>query len=352
MHAFCGMLSGAIPSVDIAAMVSRRSGARVESDVGAAASSSAAAAAGGAPGAEPSLRRHGRSRRRLPMMSQWGFVHPLHARERERGAGASPATASSQRQRQRQRSRRDSRHEGGGASRAVTPTSLRDVAQPASLWCQSVGDEDSSGEPGDEDVCAVCFLPDVTDGNEIVYCDKCDVAVHQGCYGVATIPEGSWECEPCRRGASLCAAMRALRCGAVVQSQSLLCLHACDPARAGVDARHTGCVLCPCQGGALKPLEGSRCVACVSVAVSPHAWLIRGCGCGRSTEFAHVACVIFIPEVSFADVDNLTDVTGTAAVGKRKSLRCAICDLRGYAVRCQSACVGAPLPNASAVLLR
>lgn len=34
--------------------------------------------------------------------------------------------------------------------------------------------------------------------NQIVFCERCDVAVHQHCYGIATVPDGEWLCEPCR----------------------------------------------------------------------------------------------------------------------------------------------------------
>ena len=40
--------------------------------------------------------------------------------------------------------------------------------------------------------CAICKDPDVYDNNEIIFCDKCDVAVHQTCYGVTTVPDGPW----------------------------------------------------------------------------------------------------------------------------------------------------------------
>jgi len=47
------------------------------------------------------------------------------------------------------------------------------------------------------DDCAVCFNGDVEDDNEIVFCSRCGVGVHQTCYGIASIPEGDWYCSKC-----------------------------------------------------------------------------------------------------------------------------------------------------------
>ena len=44
----------------------------------------------------------------------------------------------------------------------------------------------------DEALCAVCGGgdSDKATGNEIVFCERCDVAVHQKCYAVDNIPAG------------------------------------------------------------------------------------------------------------------------------------------------------------------
>ncbi|KAK4165871.1 putative origin recognition complex subunit 4 [Cladorrhinum sp. PSN259] len=64
------------------------------------------------------------------------------------------------------------------------------------------GEEDESSESEEEDddddeVCVICSKPDSEKGNEIVFCDNCDVAVHQDCYGIPEVPEGEWICRNC-----------------------------------------------------------------------------------------------------------------------------------------------------------
>jgi origin recognition complex subunit 4 len=62
-------------------------------------------------------------------------------------------------------------------------------------------DEDASdgdsGEEEDDEVCVICSKPDSDPPNEIVFCDNCDMPVHQECYGLAEVPEGDWICRNC-----------------------------------------------------------------------------------------------------------------------------------------------------------
>ena len=50
----------------------------------------------------------------------------------------------------------------------------------------------------DNSVCDVCRSPNGEDGNELVFCDGCDICVHQHCYGITSIDEGDWYCLPCK----------------------------------------------------------------------------------------------------------------------------------------------------------
>eukprot|EP00601_Ochromonadales_sp_CCMP2298_P018126 CAMPEP_0173244172 /NCGR_PEP_ID=MMETSP1142-20121109/15943_1 /TAXON_ID=483371 /ORGANISM="non described non described, Strain CCMP2298" /LENGTH=255 /DNA_ID=CAMNT_0014175913 /DNA_START=106 /DNA_END=869 /DNA_ORIENTATION=- len=51
---------------------------------------------------------------------------------------------------------------------------------------------------GDAMPCAVCREPDSSDDNMILFCECCNLAVHQHCYGVDIIPDLDWLCYACQ----------------------------------------------------------------------------------------------------------------------------------------------------------
>jgi hypothetical protein len=48
-------------------------------------------------------------------------------------------------------------------------------------------------------VCEICLDGEVTPDNQILFCEACNVAVHQICYGIEKVPVGDYYCVPCRR---------------------------------------------------------------------------------------------------------------------------------------------------------
>ncbi|XP_022711059.1 PHD finger protein rhinoceros-like isoform X2 [Varroa jacobsoni] len=133
--------------------------------------------------------------------------------------------------------------------------------------------------------CDVCLSPDSEEGNDMVFCDACDLCVHQACYGIVTVPAGSWLCAPCARG------------------------YSAKPA----------CALCPLEDGALKPDADAD------------LW-------------AHVTCALWIPEVTIGTPELMEPLQNLHKIPTwRRRLTCSVCGCEG-----QGACIQCSFENCKA----
>ncbi|QSL65621.1 hypothetical protein MERGE_002934 [Pneumocystis wakefieldiae] len=128
----------------------------------------------------------------------------------------------------------------------------------------------------DDSKCSICDDGECENVNAIVFCDGCNLAVHQDCYGIPYIPEGQWLCRKC-----------------LISPQSTL-----------------NCVFCPNTSGAFKQTSDNR--------------------------WAHLLCAIWIPEVTVMNtvyqepIDNIYKIPAS-----RWKLICYICQQRmGASIQC------------------
>lgn len=138
--------------------------------------------------------------------------------------------------------------------------------------------EEGLGIEYDEDVvCDVCQSPDGEDNNEMVFCDKCNICVHQACYGIQKVPEGSWLCRICALGIL------------------------------------PKCQLCPKKGGAMKPTRSG-------------------------TKWVHVSCALWIPEVSIGNPEKMEPITNVSHIpSNRWALICCLCkEKTGACIQCSA----------------
>lgn len=147
--------------------------------------------------------------------------------------------------------------------------------RPRSSSAAAVNGEPGVGEEPDSK-CAICDDGDCENANAIVFCDGCDLAVHQECYGVPYIPEGQWLCRKCQL----------------------------------VGNARPSCIFCPNEGGAFKQTNNSK--------------------------WAHLLCATWIPEVTIGNPSLMEPITDVEKVpNSRWKLGCYICrqDM-GASVQC------------------
>lgn len=95
-------------------------------------------------------------------------------------------------------------------------------------------------EEQEDAVCMVCFDGASAEGNRILFCDGCNAAIHQYCYGIPEIPEGDFFCD---------------RCTAIQQIASDEAFFEPEDAKDAVK-----CCLCPQHHGAIKATTDGRWV--------------------------------------------------------------------------------------------
>ncbi|WOH00610.1 hypothetical protein DCAR_0519978 [Daucus carota subsp. sativus] len=145
----------------------------------------------------------------------------------------------------------------------------------------------SSAVEDSSSFCHYCGLDTVDQLNRLIVCSMCKMAVHQRCYGVQEEVSESWLCSWCMN-------------------------------RNQKGNSERPCLLCPKQGGALKPV-------------------LRSDSSG-SMEFAHLFCCQWMPELYIEDTRKMEPIVNFEGIKEtRHKLICRLCKIRcGACVRCSN----------------
>ncbi|KAA8533607.1 hypothetical protein F0562_030959 [Nyssa sinensis] len=125
--------------------------------------------------------------------------------------------------------------------------------------------------------CAVCRWVEDWDYNKIIICNRCQIAVHQECYGARNVRDfTAWVCRACETP----------------------------------DIKRE-CCLCPVKGGALKPTD-------------------------INSLWVHVTCAWFQPEVSFSSDEKMEPAVGILRIPSNSFVKiCVICkQIHGSCTKC------------------
>ena len=155
-------------------------------------------------------------------------------------------------------------------------------------------------------VCSICNDGDVTSDNQIIFCDACNVAVHQMCYGIDEVPEGDYFCFACRH----------FKRDKIVQRQ------APDAARNRVfPPLPMSCELCPVKHGAYTRTDTSKSAPNSSIV----KWVHTTCAKWQGLDF-----------LVKGKADLVEDVGELKEHFLRSGISCAICQgQRGAYNKCR-----------------
>lgn len=126
----------------------------------------------------------------------------------------------------------------------------------------------------DEAFCAVCGDGFSAEPNVILFCDRCDVAVHQKCYDIPDVPPHEWLCWPCKEYED------SLRASGKTQEE-IRQPHALPEQRSRLPggSKDVKCFLCPIKYGAFRrSSDGSTWVHQTCAMWHPETYLSHGMG--------------------------------------------------------------------------
>jgi hypothetical protein len=162
--------------------------------------------------------------------------------------------------------------------------------------------------------CAICLDGFSAPPNVILFCDRCDVPVHQQCYNVDSIPQHEWLCWPCREHEDNLRKEGQTR--EEIRPAFISLEHRSTLPGGSKDAE---CALCPVKLGAFrKTVDGKH-------------WV-------------HQACALWHPEVILRDSNESCVVQGLEKIPEeRLNYKCNLCGKDdGAVVRCPKlGCAGA-----------
>ncbi|ETK96021.1 hypothetical protein L915_01126 [Phytophthora nicotianae] len=170
----------------------------------------------------------------------------------------------------------------------------------------STEDEDDAIDDG---TCVVCFDGQSPETNPIIFCDRCELAVHQRCYGMAKVPSNEFICDRCRA------------------------------TREGLDpARDVFCQLCSLSDGAFKRTVDGKWVHVVCALWCPKVWI------GNLFELSEISLVGTTNQVRFlnsvAEIDARIDQASNVQHSTPKSSDPEVpaIELGSLCVHCRVAC--------------